>query len=133
VKPPPRGPSSSHSKPKSALKTKGKSWAKVATNPGGARETKKKVVRVDEAALKAKLRQVKITGSKNSKTTFFSITLTLPKASDPAIKFVKIAQDLVKELMTIDDTVVIHPYMSKNCLKKKPISDLDEIPKAPGI
>jgi hypothetical protein len=42
--------------------------------------------------------------------------LTLPEASDPAMQFVKIAQDLVKELMTIDDTVVIHPYMSKNRL-----------------
>jgi hypothetical protein len=90
-------------------------------------------VRVDEVALKAKLRQVKISGSKNIQTTFFSITLTLPKASDPAMKFVEIAQDLVKELMTIDDTVVIHPYMSKNRLKKKAISDLDKIPKAPGV
>jgi hypothetical protein len=84
----------------------------------GATETKNKLVRVDKVALKAKLGQVKITGSKNSKTTFFSITLTLPKASDPAMKFVEIAQDLVKELMTIDDTAVIHPYMSKNRLKK---------------
>jgi hypothetical protein len=49
------------------------------------------------------------------------------------MKFVKIAQDLVRELMTIDNTVVIHPYMSENRLKKKPISDLDEIPKAPSI
>jgi hypothetical protein len=40
-------------------------------------------------------------------------------------------QDPVKELMTIDDTVVIHPYMCKNHLKKKPILDLVEIPKAP--
>jgi hypothetical protein len=55
VKPPPRGPSSGHSKPKSALKTKGESWAKVTTDPGGATETKKKLVRVDEVALKAKL------------------------------------------------------------------------------
>jgi hypothetical protein len=132
VKPPPMGPSG-HPKPKSALKTKGESWAKVATDPAGATSTKKKSVRVDEAALKAKLRQVKISGSKNVQTTFFSITLTLPKASDPAMKFVEIAQDLVKELMTIDDTVVIHPYMSKNRLKKKAISDLDEIPKAPGV
>jgi hypothetical protein len=85
VKPPPRGPSG-HSKPKSVLKTKGESWAKVATNPGGATSTKKQLVRVDEAALKAKLQQVKITGSKNSKTTFFSIRLTLPKASDPTMK-----------------------------------------------
>jgi hypothetical protein len=96
AKPPPRGPSG-HSKAKSVLKTKEESWAKVATDPGGALSTKKKLVRVDEAALKAKLRQVKITCSKNSKTTFFSITLTLPKASDPAMKFVKIAQDLFKE------------------------------------
>jgi hypothetical protein len=130
---PPMGPSG-HPKPKSALKTKGESWAsKVATDPAGAISTKKKLVRVDEAALKAKLRQVKISGSKNIQTTFFLITLTLPKASDPATKFVESAQDLVKELMTMDDTVVIHPYMSKNRLKKKAISDLDEIPKAPGV
>jgi hypothetical protein len=55
-------------------------------------------VSVDEAALKAKLRQVKISGSKNVQTTFFLITLTLPKASDPAMKFVEIAQDPVTEL-----------------------------------
>ena len=35
VKPPPMGPSG-HPKPKSALKTKGESWAKVATDPAGA-------------------------------------------------------------------------------------------------
>jgi hypothetical protein len=136
VKPPPmRFSNSSPPKPKSALKTKpkGETWAKVATDPGGATEMKKKSVRVDEAALKAKLRQVKITGSKNIHSTFFSITLTLPKASDPPMKFVEIAQDLVKELMTVDDTVVIYPYMAKNRLKKTNIADLDEIPKAPGV
>jgi hypothetical protein len=49
------------------------------------------------------------------------------------MKFIDIAQDLVKEPMTIDHRVVIHPYMSKNCLKKKPISDLDKISKAPSV
>jgi hypothetical protein len=49
------------------------------------------------------------------------------------MKLVEIAQDLVKELMTVDDTVVIHPYMAKNRLKKKPIEDPDDLPKAPGV
>jgi hypothetical protein len=49
------------------------------------------------------------------------------------MKFVEIAQALAKELMTVDDTVVIHPYMAKNWLKKKPITDPDDLPKAPGV
>jgi hypothetical protein len=49
------------------------------------------------------------------------------------MKFVEIAQALAKELMTVDDTVVIHPYMAKNRLKKKPITDPDDLPKAPGV
>jgi hypothetical protein len=35
--------------------------------------------------------------------------------------------------VTVDNTVVIHPYMAKNRLKKKPITDRDELPKAPGV
>jgi hypothetical protein len=49
------------------------------------------------------------------------------------MNFAEIAQDLAKELMTVDNTVVIHPYMAKNWLKKKPIADLDELLKAPGV
>jgi hypothetical protein len=40
VKPPSREPSSGHSKPKSALKTKGEPWSKVATDPGALRRPK---------------------------------------------------------------------------------------------
>jgi hypothetical protein len=71
----------SKTKPKSALKPPKNSdtWAKVATLERGLKPTKKKSMRVDKAALKAKLRQVKISGSKNCHSTFFSITLSLPK------------------------------------------------------
>jgi hypothetical protein len=88
-------------------------------DPGrGVQPAKKKSVQVDDAALKAKLRQVKISGSKNYYFTFFSITLSLPKTSDPPMKFVEIAQDLANELMTVKDTVVIHPYMAKIGLRR---------------
>jgi hypothetical protein len=110
----------SKTKPKSAIKPPNNSdtWAKVATLEGGVQPAKKKSVRVDDAALKAKLRQVKISGSKNRYSTFFSITLSLPKTSDPPMKFIKIAQDLANELMTVNDTVVIHPYMAKISLRR---------------
>jgi hypothetical protein len=54
-----------------------------------------------ETAVKDKLRQVKISGSKNVHSKFLSIMLDLPKVSDPAMKLFEIAQDLMKELMTV--------------------------------
>jgi hypothetical protein len=48
------------------------------------------------------------------------------------MNFVEIAQDLAKQLMTVNDTVVIHPYLAKKWMKKKPIVDLDKLPTAPG-
>jgi hypothetical protein len=102
----------SKTKRKLALKPANKSetWAKVAILKEGVKPAKKKSLQVDKTALKAKLRQVKISGSKNPYSTFFSITLSLPKTLDPPMKFVEIAQALEKELMTIYDTVAIHPY-----------------------
>jgi hypothetical protein len=84
VKPPPMGSLTprprQQSKPKSALKIKstGNTWAKVATDPGGLRQ-KKISVRVDEAALKAKLQQVQISCSKNVNPLSFPLHSPFPK------------------------------------------------------
>jgi hypothetical protein len=111
----------------------GNSWAQAASsaNTGVSPRTS---VRLDDSALKKNLRQVKTKGAKTKRVKYYAVTLSIPKASDPAMKFSsENVTDLVKNLYGIDENVVIYPYQTKNHGKKKAVMGIDEIPKSPGI
>jgi hypothetical protein len=121
-------PTETMATPKSALKA-GKNWAEVATTETGASV---RSVRVDESVLKAKLRQVKITGSRNKTNKFYSLTLSIPPSTDPATKFSEIASDFVTNMFSLDETTTFYPYQAKNRDKKKAIKSTDDMPKSAG-
>ena len=104
----------------------GTSWAQAVSSTGMA-ERPRASVRLDDSALKRKLRQVKITGAKTKHVKYYSVTLSIPKATDPAMKFSEIATDLVKNLYGIDDNLAIYPYQTKNHAKKKAIPTCEQL------
>jgi hypothetical protein len=111
----------------------GNSWAKVASSAGVA-VSPRALVRLADSALKTKLHQVKMTGARTKQhVKYYAVTLTIPKASDPATKFSEIVTDLLTPLYDIDDKLVLYPYQTKNHTKKKALQGIEELPKSTGI
>jgi hypothetical protein len=109
------------------------SWAHVASSSGVAVKPRASV-RLDNSALKTKLRQVKMTGAKTKHVKYYAVTLVIPKASDPAMKFSESVADQGKNFYGIDENLVIYPRQTKNHTKKKALlRGTDELPKSPGI
>jgi hypothetical protein len=96
----------------------GNAWAHDASSAGVA-VSPRASVRLDDSALKTKLRQVKMTGAKTKHVKYYAVTLAIPKASDPATKVSEIVTELVKNLYGIDDNLVLYSYQTKNHTKKK--------------
>ncbi len=65
----------------------GNSWAQAASSVNMGAMSPRASVRLDDSALKKNLRQVKMTGNKTKHVKYYAVTLSVPKASDPAMKF----------------------------------------------
>jgi hypothetical protein len=116
-------------KPKAALKS-GKSWVKAATIEAGKGTSVRWTIRADKSALKAKLQQVKIMGSRNKSNKFHSLTLSIPWATDPTTKCSEIASDFVINMFSLAENLTIYPSQEKSTGKKKATKSVDEMLKS---